>query len=1133
MNPSVRRFSTASLILLWGSALSLSGPGGCVEPDPGFDDAPPDDDDAVDDDDSDDDDDDDATDDDDAASPPSLEITAPSPAPAEVADLLTIPFVIDDPDSDSFFVEATWETDSSPPEIAFLAGSDNPWQGSSPGVPTEDFAGEVVWDTVVDIPTTADGVRVTLCPSDAEGNAGVCQQYPEEADDPLTVFNAPPPNPGAFCQPGDVEPLNFTSGEALIALSDGICLNYQAPQFPIGSPTDYSAQFLIVMLNAGDSDATYEITWDIDPDQLDLGGDDDDATGDDDDSANPSMEGPLRAGTQRLANRKWQGPTFPGPQPERPQARMAEQASRLGDDLPGVDLQASTCAPNLTMANVHADARPFKMRIGLSDTASDRETVGATLRALGDTVAIYVDNSTPLDLDFDCDGVIDEADIQPASGFDSCDLQEIVDIVDANIAPTLASLYGDLSDVDGDCRVTVLLSHRLNQLTSDLDLPYMVRSLAEPEIDLWGEDASLNPNSNAQEILYVYAPDPLGLFNPNVPVGLDGYLNFELAGQIASSWQKLISYGVHREVGKTLLVPSNPLHVAHPPREEDWLDDGMGWLAADMTGFGAVIYPDAWAYLDGTHLEGLQVDNTIQDFEDRGAQYLFARYLVDVFGSGVIWDVLHASTTNSAGDPLLTQGVDSVLLATGEADFAELALEWAAAMAVSGRLNGATPPTQLVADVDVRQYDSPTTVQVPDPTTPVLGEPYGANGFQQGIQLRGFNHTYLGGRAASGPSEVLFLPAPDGSLGQALHRMEGPDPQVFHPDREFYGSIVGHHGVATVLVSGLVQPENFLLIEASSEDLLAMVVRLNDYDPLPGPGEPGIPVAVEDSANTVITSAIALGELEPAGSEHRIIGNIGAPAAVALSPTVSVDLMDTDRYALSLLAPQRVGVWVDRRVSDPSGLASLPDPFIAVALASDVPDTADYTQWNFGPTPADGPCPDAALYQWPSTMPDWVHAQGDLIPEPRFVTGYVPLIAGDGDSLPGELSCLDDHDQDGISDLLEPLPTTLADQILQRQAENLGVDPTWYAGTLDDPPWSLDVSAPWFDASFIDVDSNEEPADDLPSAYRSYNVGGRALGEGEEAVWQGLLPAGDYTIIVGDGSGGTGPYDLSVRLLPN
>jgi hypothetical protein len=1158
------------LLLLAGSLILLPGCGGtgCQGLPDDFERITPDDDDddATDDDDvaDDDDDDDDST----AEQPPTLTITTVDPPGEEVSDFVTVNFEIDDPDSTEFSVRVTYDDALAADNPATLDGSPNPWEGASASLPTEELLGQVVWDTVIDIPTVAEGVRIRLCPTDGEGNEGDCRTYPDDTEDPITVFNAPPPTSGELCQPGDLEELEFTSGEALIALSDGVCLNYEAPSFPIGTPTDFSAQFLVLLLNTGSSEATYEITSSDDPEDLNLGSDDDDAVGDDDDSgagddddsANSSIEG-LRnlrmAGVQQLANRSW----APSPR-ERvgPISRTADPPSSLGDDLPDIDLQASSCTEALTTDDLHGDIRDFKMRTELTQVPADRETVGATLRALGDNVAVYVDNSTPLDVDYTCDGNIDEPSAQPAEGFDNCDLQETVNVIEANIAPTMASLFGELSDVNSDCRVTVLVSHRLNALTVDTDLPYMVRSLVEPEIDLWAEDQSLNPNSNQEEIVYVYAPDPLRIYNPLVPVTLANYLNYELAGQIAYSWQKLISYNVHRQVGKTLLFNDNPDHVAKPPAEEDWLDDGMSWLAADMTGFGSIIHRDAWIYLDRPNLEGLRENNTIEDFEDRGAQYLFARYMVDLFGPSVIWDVLHAATMDPNTNELLpTQGVDSILTATLEDDFNEFALEWAAAMAVTSRLNDATPPTQLVLDTDVRQYDAPTSVVVPLPDVPVVGELYGANGFQQGIQLRGFNHTYLGGTNPAGPAELLYGPLPVGSAGQPLRKMENLDVQVFHPEREFYGAVTGLHGIAAVLVSGLTQPENFLLIESSSEDLLGLVIRLNNYHPIPADGDPNIPVTVEDSAATILTTSIPLGVLDPTGEERRVIGLIAPTVEVDLTasetpPAISDDddaappeaddddagaeeetanLADTDRYTFELLSTQRVGMWIDRRYSDSSGGFTLDDPFIAVVPTSDVPDTSDYTMWNFGPTPSHGPCPDPALYQWPNTIPGWLNPQGDLIADPVVAEGYEPAVAGDGEQDPGFWECLYDHDQDGIPDEEEPAPATLLEQFQQRQAENILLDADFYAGGFGDAPWSLDVSKPWYNVTFVDVDSNEDPEDDLASAYLPYNIGGRAQAEGEEAVWQALLPAGEYTIVVGDGSEGVGPYDLSVRVLPN
>ena len=76
------------------------------------------------------------------------------------------------------------------------------------------------------------------------------------------------------------------------------------------------------------------------------------------------------------------------------------------------------------------------------------------------------------------------------------------------------------------------------------------------------------------------------------------------------------------------------------------------------------------------------------------------------------------------------------------------------------------------------------------------------------------------------------------------------------------------------------------------------------------------------------------------------------------------------------------------------------------------------------------------------------------------------------------------------------------------------------------------MSAPFFDETFIDFDSNEDPDDERPTFIAAANIGGGVVDEGEEAVWMGTLPPGDYIIIVGGGDGATGPYDLSVRVVP-
>jgi hypothetical protein len=373
---------------------------------------------------------------------------------------------------------------------------------------------------------------------------------------------------------------------------------------------------------------------------------------------------------------------------------------------------------------------------------------------------------------------------------------------------------------------------------------------------------------------------------------------------------------------------------------------------------------------------------------------------------------------------------------------------------------------------------------------------------------------------------------------------------LFHPQTDFFGTVAGNYGVLAIVISGLEQAENFLLVQTGTgSDLLANIIRIGDADP----ANPRLSLENVDGAK--ITTVRQLGQLDPQGAQRHVIGVIDSaesfdviePVAPPASGDdddasgstgddddsalveVSTEIADTDRYGFTLSSTTNLAIWVDRRISSIEGDATLSDPFLAVALASDVPDAADYSMWGFGPNPTDGLCSDSAVYFYPQVMPSWVAAQGNLINKPSY-SAYVAEVGTPGNST---FQCLHDHDQDGIPDLDEKKPENLSSQIRQRQAENLAISPSFYQGSFGSMVGGPDTTAPFFDATFIDVDSNETPQDDDPTAFREINVGGRAQEDGEEAVWKGTLPPGDYILLVGGVGESTGPYDLSIKVLTN
>jgi len=1032
---------------------------GCDPVEVTFIDGPRDDDDAADDDDT-------GVDDDDTVAPvaPTVESAVVLTA-APLVGLVEIAFEVSDPDSDEVSIA-----------IRFAASADGPTATATTSGETTVFGGPPLatggtfsWDTAADLPDATADARLALCPVDGEGNEGACFELVD-----LLVYNTPSTWPGAFCQPGHVEGMDWIGGQALVPLSDGACLNAQSTSPPLVD--DFTARFGVVLVNPNPDAVGFTISPG--------------------DSGSPSESSG--------------GPPTPA------------SGSSVGETGGG-----APCTYDVGLVDVHLDQRTFYLRDSI-EPGSERTTRGATLRALGEQVAVYVDNETPIDLDWDCGDPSNEPvlDALPAFGFDSCDLQQVVDVFDVNVYPTVTGLFGATSDVDNNCRVTVFLSHRVNGLRQTDDDPandaFAVKSFSEPEVDLWESSLLINPRSNEEEIVYLFAPDPVGLWSDEkVPV--EDYLDFNLAGQLAIALQDLVSYAAHVGVTDTLLISGD---VAGDP-EEDWLNDAMGLLAADLTGFGAVAYQDAWLYLDRGHLQPLTAANTLSDYQDRGGPYLFARYLHDLHGDAMIPALIHAPTTGAA----------SVEAVTG-LPFAEFAADWALAMTVSGRLNGAGG--QLVADSVLPNFHEPSFLSVPD--LPAPGDPLGANGFQQGFDVRGPNLTFTGGSSPDGSTELAHLRVLTSNL----------DPHLYHPQAAFHGTVAGGYGTMMVLVDGLTREVNTLLIEtASGLDLIGRVVRLDDASPhLPT-------LTLEDVDGAVLTTVRPLnpgfpgldGVPDPfeAGEERRVIGRIDPPALLSVSEAFDPDLpmpptpvlapgeaFDTDRYSFTLTATSVLGVQVERRYSDTLGGAELADPFVAVVPASDLPDPWNYDEWGFGPSSGD--CANPSWYDYPSVVPDWVFFQGVLLPDPQEGPAYEPVVdwsAGADEFSVDLTTCAFDHDADGVPDLFEASPVGLIEQIRQRQAAHLAADPTFYEspwGLLPDS--TLDASAPFFDAEFVDLDSNELPDDDFATSIPSLGLGGRAVAGGEEAVWTGTLPPGDYILLVGGAGGSTGPYDLSVRVLP-
>lgn len=269
-----------------------------------------------------------------------------------------------------------------------------------------------------------------------------------------------------FEDPGDSVDFVDDAGDAEIDLTD---------QSESDAGSNQDQEFYLVLVNTGQSELGYQLRYDV-PTEDDTG----DAGGDE------GAEGPA-APSARAPQRR-------APSAFRQNLREAKAAGRLGTAGPD-----GPAPPPLDASDVGTARQEFRVRDSVTDDSSF-DLVDAKLWALGDTVAIWVDDDVAIDWDYECDGVVDVVDSRNAYGFDNCDLETIANIVDTNIVPNIREAFGLESDVNEDGKISVVITPVLNYMTQFSDdedaAGTLVGSYADPEVDLTDFDVQDNPRKS-------------------------------------------------------------------------------------------------------------------------------------------------------------------------------------------------------------------------------------------------------------------------------------------------------------------------------------------------------------------------------------------------------------------------------------------------------------------------------------------------------------------------------------------------------------------------------------------------------------------------------------------------------------
>ena len=333
-------------------------------------------------------------------------------------------------------------------------------------------------------------------------------------------------------------------------------------------------------------------------------------------------------------------------------ARLAAEARAAGVRAAHPARAAAPAPP------VVGSTRTFRV-CGDLDCALMRN-VNATARYVGSHAAIFVDDSVP------------------AGGFTVADVQALGQQFDAELYPIVRDNFGAESDVDANGVVVILLTPKVNALVTR-------PQCSESFITGFFLGADLAPTTrllfNNGEVFYGFVPDPAGLASCAYTVDQVRRL---VPVTFVHEFQHMISYNQH------VLVRGGEAELL-------WLNEGLSHLAEELGGryydslhvvatasqfYIGNLY-NAFLYLKNPLAAAMVTTDPPGQLPERGAEWLFLRYLMDRFGPQTSRSLVGTGALGSA----------NVAAATGT-PFARLVGQWALAVYASD-LSGLTPPAEL------------------------------------------------------------------------------------------------------------------------------------------------------------------------------------------------------------------------------------------------------------------------------------------------------------------------------------------------------------------------------------------------------------------------------------------------------
>lgn len=309
---------------------------------------------------------------------------------------------------------------------------------------------------------------------------------------------------------------------------------------------------------------------------------------------------------------------------------------------------------------VYNERRTFKVCAELDCSRFD--DVVARAKGISAKVAIFVDSAAP------------------ANGLDSTQLASIARNFDTLLYAIDTAAFGRESDIDANGVVMVLMTNTVNKLVTTAECTasgFVAGFFFGVDID---PRFSNDTRSNKAEIFYSIVPDPAGTLScAHTVAEVQAFVPVTFIHE----FQHMISFNQHVLVRSQL------------NGEVLWLNEGFSHYAEELGGRHHELNPDArladctigttpcrfyagnllnaYEYLDSTGNHFLLPTEGIGSLAERGAAWLFVRYLVDQYAGGTTRTAWNAFTRSMVATS--QTGAANIENATGD-QFEDIVSRW-------------------------------------------------------------------------------------------------------------------------------------------------------------------------------------------------------------------------------------------------------------------------------------------------------------------------------------------------------------------------------------------------------------------------------------------------------------------------